>query len=358
MFQKEKPFKSLFEYYRFTENDEKEYPVISKILRFLTPERINKEIKTIQKVKLPIDLRKWIEEYEKIGERDRFIWKWLYKINKIWVHPSIQPKYSLSLAKIKTLYNMFIVLIDDVAEDKNKERLLNKLLLISSTQNKIKQLQDYELILEEKKYLQFTIKVWKTIIKTIKIYPHYNEFRDLFFYDTDQFLNAVKYTNNILKHPYFINSTEYWLYIPHSMQIMIDFDLDAMCSSKNILKNIKNDIGTIRPIILCLQKMGRIGNWITTWEREVKNNDLTSIVVPYAIENQILEYKDIQSTDKNKIIKKIKSSFIEKRILKEWEEYYKKLIDLSGGNKVISTEKISQKARYLILMHLISRKLK
>lgn len=41
--------KSLFQYYGFTKRDAKKYPVISRILKQLTPERIKKENEVTQK---------------------------------------------------------------------------------------------------------------------------------------------------------------------------------------------------------------------------------------------------------------------------------------------------------------------
>jgi len=48
---------SLLSYYGFTKADQRKYPVIFGILRQLTPERIEKELKEIQAIELPPDLQ-------------------------------------------------------------------------------------------------------------------------------------------------------------------------------------------------------------------------------------------------------------------------------------------------------------
>ena len=323
--------------------------VIQEILRQLTSERVEREIEAVQKIELPPDLQKWVENFNKVGDRPDFIWKWLYKVNKIWVYSHIQEKYSSLLIRVKTLYDMFIVLLDDVAETKGKEDLLNELLKVPFKQEFIK--ISY-LNQKDGQYLKFTQKLWNKIINTCKQFPHYKEIKDFFNYDTIQFLNAVNYAYLVFKYPYFVNTRECWLYIPHSMQILIDFDLDLMCCSKYI----NEDLGRARRTVLCLQEMGRIGNWLTTWEREMKEGDFTSIVIPYALEHKIVNLKELQGRNKNKVIEKIKKSGIEDFFLnQEWESRFKMLDKLSRESKLVDNKEILKRAKYLIFMHLLSR---
>jgi len=324
--------------------------IIKKIFKKLTPRKVKKELESFQRVKFSPSLQKWMKEYAKVGERDDFVFKWCYKMNTKWILvDSVPQKYRQSLAEVKTLFNMFLVLLDDMAEKQEKEKLLNELLKIPFYE---KYIDIQKLNKKEKKYLNFSMKVWHQIIKTIKRYPRYKEVKEIFDFDVFQFLEAVRYGFFICKDPYRINELEYWTFFPHSMQILIDADIDLMCTPRFDLK----EIGRFREIVLLAQRMGRIGNWITTWEREIKQGDLTSGVFPYILNQNIMNIHELQLKDnKDEVIKKIKNSKAENYLLKRWEEYYVKIIKASLKIRSINIKKFLKKFEYLLLMHLISR---
>lgn len=344
-----KKWKNLFEYYGFTEKEAKKYPIVSRILKKLTPERIKKENEKIQKIKLPPEIQKWANEYKKVGERSDYIWKWLYKMFQFVYLPGVLKTYQKSLWRDKVLITMFVAQLDDAADKLKKKALLKELLKIPE-EEKISNLQRFKK--KEKKYLKFTLELWKEIITHIKKYPRYQEFREIFYYDINQVLNAISYSFLVNKNPYLINKSEYWHFLSYNMVSFLYSDVDLMCFSEINLQNI----GKFREAIYYAQKMARVGNWLSTWERELKERDITSGVVAYALDRNMFSIKDLTHVNTRGIIKKIKKGKIEKKFLKEWNDFYLALKKIGREMKEKKfIDKYLLSLEKLLTLHLISR---
>jgi len=339
---------NLFSYYGFTEKDTKKYPVISRILKQLTPERIKREIGVVQKVKLPSELQRWVKEYKKVGERDEFIWKWIYRGDKIIIESfNILEKYHRPIIETIFLFEMFTNLIDDISEKhKGDESLLSELLKIPLDRSSI---NFNQLDRGEKEYLSFTTKVWYKIETTLRRYPYYREIKPFLTYDIYQLLNTTRYSFLIYSNPNFVNKLEYWIYLSQNMQIVFVFDLCLMCSKFNT-----KDIGKIREIILYIQQMLRIGNDIGTWEREMIKEDFANGICVYAIDSGILSEEELKK-NKIKIIKKIKYAKIERAILIEWEDVYQRLKHFGKENNVINAKKLLFATEKILFDYLVSK---
>jgi len=322
--------------------------IINKVLKKLTSQQIKKELETVKKIQLSSELQKWVNEYKKVGERPDFIWKWLCRMLSIIQLPIISQKYRKSLLEIKVFVVMFMVQLDDVADKKQNWNLLNELLKIPLEQNYI---ELRRLKSEEKQYLIFTQKLWNYITKRIKRYPKYKELKEVLSYDISQVLNAMKYSYLVNKNPYLINKTEYWLYLPYNMGFFLYFDLDLMCSPNFNFKAL----GSMREIIWKAQNMARIGNWVSTWEREIKDKDFTSGIFAYAIDSGVISIDDLKKENESEIIKKIKKAKIEERLLNEWEQYYFEIKELGKKIKKFNIKDFLSRFEKLIIGHLISK---
>lgn len=317
---------------------------IKKILKQLTPERIEKEIKAVKRVRLPREIRGFVEEYEKVGERSEFFWQFMLKGNRMFSFLEIPQKYKI--AELKFLVTMFIILFDDVADQTKDSKLLDNLLRIVLDDRKDNAYQG--LSKKQKKYLNFTVKLWQCINQKIKRFPSHSKFEKIFKYDIHQTLNALKYSSLINENPYLINKTEYWLYAPHTLQGMINCSLDLMCFYKINLK----ELGKIREIFWNAQKMGRISNCISTWKNEFNEEDFSSTILAYAIDYELINVNDLYKKDKTKLITKIDNSIIKKELLKEWESHYDKINSLCNEVKLIKSSAILKQLESLLIIYL------
>ncbi len=325
--------------------------IIEKILKQLTPERIEKEIKAIQEVKLPPELQKWVKEYEKVGDRDEFIWKWSYIGLKKLTLPSVSKKYRNLVLEAKFISIVLNVLLDDLADKRKNKNLLEKAINICILRNSVQ--KDLKLTLfdkEDQSCLDLIREIWLFLNRTIKRLPRYKEFRDIFLYDYQQFLNSVRYGYLINKNLNLINIIEDQIYSSHNMQGMIMGTMDLMASLKfNI-----NELGLFREIIWRAQRMGRIGNSLTTWKREILENDFSSEIFGYALINGILSQKDLRKENSEEIVKKIEKSDIKNYFLNEWEKRYKEIREFNKEMKSFNFKEVLEGLESLIVMHFCS----
>lgn len=327
---------------------EKDLPIVNKILKQLTPERVKEELEEVQKTELPPELQRWVREYNKVGSRENFTFSWLYRIIQIVTLPITAKKYRRSLWETKFLMATFIILLDDVADKTQQERLLNELLKIPFRHANI---QVDELNQEEKKYLTTATRLWNYIGREVKKYPRYEELEGIFNFDVAQLLNTMRYAYLVNKNPFFTNKTEYWLYSSHSEESMICFTLDLMCSPNLDMQKFS----IVRELGWEAQKMTRIGDCLSTWVREMKERDITSGVFAYALSSGVVTFDDLTKREPSEVIKKIEDSRVEQLLFEEWERAYRKFNKLARKHRELNVKEVLLIPQKLIIAHLSSR---
>jgi hypothetical protein len=321
---------------------------IKQILKKATPRAREIEIEKVNKMILPMELGVWVEGYHGVGgERNEFIWKWIYLISQIITISSVDKKYKRSLWEIKFLLIMFVVLLDDVSDKYKNRAILIELLKIPFNQDQI----NFKLFNEkDKDFINFTIKLWKHIESEYKKYPRYKEFREIIDFDIRQLLNAMEYAYLVNKDKHLINKEEYYTYLSHNMQLIIDVMFDLSCS----LNFDSKELGLVREVSCYAQEMARIGNWISTWQREIGEDDFTSGVFAVALQRKIVNTEDLNSKNTD-LVKIIQNSGIEDDFLMDWEVRYEKIEKFYSEIKTLNIKEFTGFLEKVIFAHLTSR---
>ena len=202
--------------------------------------------------------------------------------------------------------------------------------------------------------VSFVKEIWEFLSEEIKKLPRYEEFKDIFMYDLKQFMNAFEYSCLINRNPKMICLKESENYDAHNMMVFIFNGMDLMASP-----NFDEDeLPQLRTVFWHAQKMARIGNWLSTWKRELKQNDLGSGVFTYAISKKIIDENDLNILSKEEIISRIEESDVYEFFMDSWTQNHEKLNSLKGKINSIDMESYINGLRNVIKYHLSTEGLK
>lgn len=236
------------------------------------------------------------------GNRDKFVWKWIGRVIE-----ELTVVNSQTAKEEKLLLSIFITTIDDIGEIEGNKEVFQKACRIpwdnvETTNNKIK----------------FLSQTWNKISKKLQEKPQYERFKETFFFDLKTCFEAMNYTRVVNKNPEMFNQTELKTHDKYGMPLFLFVDIDLMHHTHIE----ESEIRQIRSTVDELTYIVRVGNWITTWEREIQENDLISGVVGKALQENIITYEEMKQLDSEALINKINNSGIETEMEQSWKANY------------------------------------
>ncbi len=288
--------------------------------------------------------------YEKVGERNSFLWKWVRRGVEITSLSSIDEELWDYVCDTKTLGVMFDVLLDDVADAAPKPEFLEALISITENRPNL----NARATDVEREYFDYSLEIWEQIWHRLEQSPRYEEFHDVLTFDYRQLMTAMRYSVLIGTNPAMMNMLEHDAYLPHNMHMVVNGTIDLMASKRFDVA----ELGNLRRILLYAQHMGRIGNLVTTWEREVRSRDYSSGIFPMALSRGILTVNDLIVGDQEKICAKIRASNLEETFLKRWRELRENIVRLASRLRSVNVLKLVGGLDTLIQLHGGSRGLK
>jgi transketolase C-terminal domain/subunit len=315
------------------------------------PDRQRGAIDRVCRRALPADLDFWVREYAKVGDRDPFLWKWCLEGVMLTSLPCVDSALRETNHVTKVLGVMFDVLLDDVADQSREAGYLERLLEIPFA---AKPPRFREFSKKQRAYAELARRVWDTIIERAGAYPRHDEFRELLRFDYLQLLNTMRYSYLLNGDPQLLNMTEHDLYLPHNMHMMVSGTLDLMCSTGFD----RAELGRIREVLWHAQCMGRIGNLITTWEREIAERDFTSGVFAFAAREGLLATRDFADADAEVLRQTIASHGCEAFFLEQWQDRRGRIVWMAESIRTVDVNRLIAGLEQLLEIHLGSRGLK
>lgn len=279
-------------------------------------------IESIQAHQLPETLTPILESYaELVGDRPLFLWKWAHMLFPEFTLSCVPPAEIQALSETKLLALMYVSVLDDLAEKHGDHASFEEARKFPFGYQE----PDFDRPAVDTDVLSFVQTLWSQLADRFHQSPRGGEFQDILQFDIAQVQNAIEYSYVVNSNPNIATQAELEIYESHNMMLFVFADIDLLHSPSFD----RRDLGALREIITHTQRMARIGNWITTWERELSEGDVTSGIVVYALEQEIIELEDVFAIRENgddatldSVISTIHDNGVENVFLDQWAEEY------------------------------------
>lgn len=313
-----------------------------------SPEAIEQEVSIVLQRELSPDLQHWVGQYARVGDRDPYLWRWCCRGVEVTTLPCVPQGMRAELCDTKVLGVMLDVLLDDVADQQGDAALLEHLLSLPSgrAETDLSQFPP-----DRQAYARFTAEVWNEIQRRVRRYSRFHEYAALLRYDYLQLVNTMRYSHLLNSDLALLNLAEHDLYLPHNMHMMVAATMDLMCSPDFD----RGELGLLREAVWHAQCMGRIGNLITTWQRELREGDYTSGVFACAVSRGHLTAEDLLAGDRHYIEAAIREAEHEAYFLRRWRKHRRYLISVQKRLRSVDLRPLVEGLGRLIRLHLGSR---
>lgn len=280
------------------------------------------QLAAVRQQELPETVVPLIDTYEDIvGDRDRFLWRWLYHLFPSFRLSCVDADQNRMVRDAKLIATIYIVVADDVAERHADRATFEELAAIPFDGRR----SDPDRSAVDGEVVRFLTDLWDRFEAAYGAGPRADEFEDLLQFDLRQALQAIEYSYLANRHPNLVSEQELWRYDSRNMLMFVYADIDlANASSFD-----SSELSLLRQVIDRTERMARIGNWISTWKRELGEGDWCSGVVVHALESDIISREQLQPirqqpTDAtiDPLVDAISDSGVEDYFLDRWRTEY------------------------------------
>lgn len=311
-------------------------------------------LKDIEATELPPDIKEIVLNGDVLGDRKLFTWKWMwYVCNDMLTLGCVADKHRQEAAEAKTLMALYTTLIDDIGEKLDDKTTFWELAKTAYPEVE----PDWERTDIDSDYAHSIQRVWTELMDRLQSAPRFEEFVEPFMYNMRQTVLAMEYTQIADDYSALMNPEEMWYFDTQGIGSFLFWTIDLMFSPAFDM----NDFREFRQIVYELQHMWRLGNWVTTWELEVHEQDYSTGIFVEAINHGIVDETDIERVESGemepeRLIGRIKASGIVEQFTADWQRRRDALYEQNFEMDSLDSDAMVQMMEQFMQTHLAIEK--
>lgn len=279
-------------------------------------------LETLANHELPESTLSLIDAYDDtLGDRDPTFWRWLHNLFPAFTLSSVDSSYADDVQTAKLIASIFVTVLDDIAEKHDDRLTFEEAAKVPFDH----QHPDLGRDGVDEQVVGYVDDLW-VHFRQVEKGPREGDYCELLMFDIRQVICAIEYSYLANNNLNVLGTYDLWEHEVHNMAVHIYADLDLMASPTFDLA----ELSRLRAVVTHAERIARICNWITTWERELHEGDCSSGVVAYALNEGIVSVDELEAIrrdpreeDVHRLIREIHDqeveSIFEHRLEEEFE---------------------------------------
>lgn len=309
---------------------------------------------------LPATLLELVEEYESVGGgRSRFLWRWIHRLAPRNAMPFVPDDHAAAVATDKTILVLFVTLLDDLVERRGDYRTFDAIAGLVRLGGTGAGATDPGV---DEEYAAFAARVWRRLDDRLRRATGHDRYAPLYRFDVRQVLAAIEYSTLAIERPELATASDLRRYETHNMGVCAFADVDLMYADADL--DLGGELSTFRSAVHTAGRMARIGNWLSTWERELREGDASSGVVVAALERGILDPGELSDLgagpdggdgEAARAVERIEAHGLDTELLAEWNDHHRRLVAASRRIEAVDLGPFVDGTEDVLRYHLASR---
>lgn len=320
-------------------------------LGILFDERAEKQIqREIKETELPPSIKEIVLDDGVLGDRKTLSWKWVWHVcGELLTLDCVADEHRQEAHEAKALMAIYVTLVDDIGEQLGDETTFWELSKTAYPEAE----PDWEREDIDSDYAHSIRRVWTELMDRLQSAPRFEEFENPFMFNLRETVQAMEYTQLADGDSAFMNPDEMWHFDTQGIGSFLYWTVDLMYSPDFE----KSDFRSFRRVVHELQHMWRLGNWITTWEEEVYEQDYTAGIFVEAINNGVIDDSDIEGLENGEmdpecLIDRIKRSDIVGQFIADWKRRRDRLHKQDFGMESLDSDRMVVMMERMMRNHL------
>ena len=177
--------------------------------------------------------------------------------------------------------------------------------------------------------------------------------------DVRRVVVGFEYRTLAIDRPELATGSDLRRYETHNMGVCAFADVDLMYADA---PDLGGELSTFRSAVHTAGRMARIGNWLSTWERELREGDASSGVVVAALERGILDPGELSDLgagpddgEAARAVERIEAHGLDTELLAEWNDHHRRLAEAAGRIEAVDLGPFVEGTEDVLRYHLASR---